>query len=311
MNTPSPLVPQGTTPAPKRRSLPTAFFLILFAHVGVLGLLLLQGCKGDPEPAKPVVDAGASPTFGADAGASNGAPAGIGHDLSNTVAGISSPLPPPGVPSGVAPAGLGAGQPAPGAAPTGLAPLPNTSPVPPAPTAPVAEPTVSSTPSSEHTVLKGETLATIAKKHGMGWKAIAAANPGVDAAKLKIGQKLVIPEKSVSSATARADGGTSPTADAGASGGGSVHVVKSGDTLAKVAKSHGTTVKALKAANGIKLDKITVGQKLKIPAKHSAAPAETAPAPLPGAGFPAGSPPAPDASPSPSPVSLPPPTRVP
>jgi LysM repeat protein len=45
----------------------------------------------------------------------------------------------------------------------------------------------------------------------------------------------------------------------------SVYVVKSGDSLARIAKSHGTTVKALKAANGLKSDNIVAGKKLKIP----------------------------------------------
>jgi LysM repeat protein len=45
-----------------------------------------------------------------------------------------------------------------------------------------------------------------------------------------------------------------------------IYVVKSGDSLTRIAKAHGTTVKALKAANGLKSDRIVVGAKLKIPA---------------------------------------------
>ena len=44
-----------------------------------------------------------------------------------------------------------------------------------------------------------------------------------------------------------------------------VYVVKSGDSLTRIAKAHGTTVKALKAANGLENDRIVVGAKLKIP----------------------------------------------
>jgi len=44
-----------------------------------------------------------------------------------------------------------------------------------------------------------------------------------------------------------------------------VYVVKSGDTLTRIAKVHGTTVKALKAANNLNNDRIVVGSKLKIP----------------------------------------------
>jgi LysM repeat protein len=44
-----------------------------------------------------------------------------------------------------------------------------------------------------------------------------------------------------------------------------VYVVKSGDTLSRIAKAHGTTVKAIEAANGLNGDQIVVGAKLKIP----------------------------------------------
>ena len=45
----------------------------------------------------------------------------------------------------------------------------------------------------------------------------------------------------------------------------SVYVIKSGDTLTRIAKAHGTTVKAIKAANGLGNDRIVVGARLKIP----------------------------------------------
>jgi LysM repeat protein len=44
-----------------------------------------------------------------------------------------------------------------------------------------------------------------------------------------------------------------------------VYVVKSGDTLTRIAKAHGITVKALKSANDLSADQIVVGAKLKIP----------------------------------------------
>jgi len=44
-----------------------------------------------------------------------------------------------------------------------------------------------------------------------------------------------------------------------------VYVVKSGDTLSKIAKLHGVSLKALKSLNGIDNDHIAVGAKLKIP----------------------------------------------
>ena len=62
--------------------------------------------------------------------------------------------------------------------------------------------------------------------------------------------------------------------------------IKSGDTLTSIASHHGTTVKALRAANALTTDKIKVGQKLKIPVKASAPapalePVIAAPAPAP------------------------------
>jgi len=47
--------------------------------------------------------------------------------------------------------------------------------------------------------------------------------------------------------------------------GAAVYFVKSGDTLSHIAKTHNTTIAALKSANALANDRITVGEKLKIP----------------------------------------------
>lgn len=290
MNTPSPLVPKGTSPEPRRKSHFAAVFIILFIHVGVLAGFLLQGCKPE-ESAKPVGDAGNAPQYGTDLASSNApSPFTPMPDPTNTLA-SSGAVPPPGVPSGASPAPFGSPSglpPAPTPGGPGLAPFPGAANTAPAPIVPggfdsVVPPatTTSSTPSTEHTVMKGETGALIAKKYGMGWKAIEAANPGIDSRKLRIGQKLLIPSKTVTSGSGTA--ATEHHAGASDSAAGSSYTVKSGDTLAKIAKSHGLSVKALKAANGLKLDAIKVGAKLRIPSKAPAAPApvdQAAPAPV-------------------------------
>ena len=46
-----------------------------------------------------------------------------------------------------------------------------------------------------HTIQVGDTLSKIAKQHGVTVKAVAEANPGVDATRLKVGQKLTLPSK--------------------------------------------------------------------------------------------------------------------
>lgn len=45
----------------------------------------------------------------------------------------------------------------------------------------------------------------------------------------------------------------------------STYVVKSGDTLMRIARTHHTTVKALKSLNKLSTDRIVVGLKLKLP----------------------------------------------
>ena len=133
---------------------------------------------------------------------------------------------------------------------------------------------------TEYAIAKGDSFITIAKKFHVSAKAITDANPGVEATKLQIGQKIHIPAPAAP--TPPAVNGTAPVEGASA-GGERTYTVKSGDNLTKIAGQFGTTIKALRAANGLKTDSIKVGQKLKIPAKASApvavptAPVEPAP----------------------------------
>ena len=135
---------------------------------------------------------------------------------------------------------------------------------------------------SEYVVVKGDSLWKIAKKSGVSIKAIEAANPGVDSARLKVGQKLVIP-----AASNAAEPAGETTGSTGATAGQQIYIVKSGDTLAKIAKHYGTTVKAIESENGLSTTRIKVGEKLKIPAKAESpapsAPPATAPTSVPAA----------------------------
>ena len=154
---------------------------------------------------------------------------------------------------------------------TNLAPAMGTNLPAPPPVVTPAPPPVVPAAATEYIVVQGDTLSGIAKKFGVSVKAIEAANPGVEPTKLKIGQKLSIPA---------ATGGAAALAPSpGASGGGEIYTVKSGDTLTKIAKTYGTTVKAIESANNLTTDHIKVGDKLKIPAKAETA----APAPAPAA----------------------------
>jgi LysM repeat protein len=134
-----------------------------------------------------------------------------------------------------------------------------------------------------YTVVKGDILETIAKKNGVTLKALEAANPGVVPTKLQIGQKLVIPAGgSVAAPGVDSTGAVAP---------GEIYIVKSGDTLTRIARLHSTTVKAIMAENNLTTTRIKVGQKLKIPAKSEPAATET-PAPQPAPVVPATSAPA-------------------
>ena len=170
---------------------------------------------------------------------------------------------------------------------------------PPPVVAPVV-PVVPETSGTEYVVVKGDTLGKIAKKNGVTLKALEAANPGVVPTKLKVGQKITLPAGgTLAPVAAGASAGTDM--NGGSSEGGETYVVKSGDTLTKIAKSHGTTVKAVESENNLSSTKIKVGQKLKIPAAAAVA---AAPAPTPVAA------PAP-AAPAVAPVTTPAPAGTP
>jgi len=124
----------------------------------------------------------------------------------------------------------------------------------------------------DYVVIRGDTFSSIGKKFNLAASAIAKANPGVDPTRLKVGQKLVVP------ASASPSMATAALGNAGEN----LYVVKTGDTLLQIAKVHGTTVTEVKTLNGLKTDRIKVGDKLKLPASKSAPAAATPAASNPG-----------------------------
>ena len=115
----------------------------------------------------------------------------------------------------------------------------------------------------QYLVVQGDSFYKIARANGISMKALADANPGVDSAKLKVGQTLQIPAGAEPSVATPA---TAPThARAKASASPSRYVVKTGDTLGRIARAHRTTVQAIKAANCLTSDRIVVGKSLRIP----------------------------------------------
>jgi LysM repeat protein len=246
MNTPNPLVPQGTFANKGKSPVPLTVFAILAIHVVLLGLLLIAGCNRKP-PTDTAQDSSLLPPV---------PPPPTPVDTWPTSAAPARAVPPstadiPPVPP-APPAGTDTLAPPPNPATSGLAP--NQNDVPP-----------SATGLSEHTISKGESFYTLGKKYGVGYKAIVDANPGVNPNRLKPGDKVKIPAPRPSGAMT-VSATAAPTAD-----GTKTYKVKSGDNLLKIASTFGVSVKQLRAANNLRTDQIKVGQALKIPAKTTAA----------------------------------------
>ncbi|NOU36994.1 MAG: LysM peptidoglycan-binding domain-containing protein [Kiritimatiellaceae bacterium] len=134
-----------------------------------------------------------------------------------------------------------------------------------------------------HSVLKGETLSSIASSYGVSWKKLAECNNIANPNQLKVGQELRIPGTSGSSISGAPAKHTAPVSSRpipGAIKQGSSYTVQKGDTLASIAKRCGLTVSELKTANDLKNDNLSVGKKLTVPKKGAAvkAPAKAIPA---------------------------------
>ncbi len=121
-----------------------------------------------------------------------------------------------------------------------------------------------------YTIRTGDTLFSISRQFGVSMQAIAAANNIVNPNLIYAGQTIIIPD---GSDTGSPGGPTSPppapppvTNPPPPTAGGSTYVVKGGDTLYKIAVSHGVTIASLVQVNGItNRNLIYVGQVLTIP----------------------------------------------
>ena len=126
---------------------------------------------------------------------------------------------------------------------------------------------------------EGDTISIIAKKHNIPREELMKANGLRDGQQIYIGDSLIVPEPPKGGAIANSDTATNPKSDTGknptsdknppASSGGSFYTVRSGDTLTRIARNNSTTVPAIKNANNLKSDFLSVGMKLKIPGASS------------------------------------------
>jgi LysM repeat protein len=120
---------------------------------------------------------------------------------------------------------------------------------------------------TEYVVQSGDTLGGIASRHNLRVSDITAINQLKNQNRINVGQRILLPGKvtvknpSVSSTRRTSTKSTAVKQVSDGSG----YVVKSGDSLSKIASRYGVTSQALRDANGITGDKIIVGQKLAIP----------------------------------------------
>ena len=152
----------------RREQFKLAVWAVVWANVVLFGGLLIQGCQREPAANE----------------SSGGNAAEVASSNTNGVA--AAPAKPETIPPVAA---------APEVVPT------KTLPDAPATVAPIPAPATA----KSYTVVKGDSFYKIAKANGVSVKALMAANPGVESAKLKVGQKLKMPETRAA-ATAGAQG---------------------------------------------------------------------------------------------------------
>jgi len=110
-----------------------------------------------------------------------------------------------------------------------------------------------------HVVKNGETLGTIASKYGTTTAKIQSWN-NLSGTTIYPGQKLVVYGNSSNNTTTQQQQQQQVS-----TGSGTVYyTVKSGDTLWKIASTHGVSVDAIRKANNLQSDNLQIGQKLKI-----------------------------------------------
>lgn len=214
----------------KRRMTTVGLFLLVLALI-VVGL---AGCaRSAQEREAPATEAAGTVVSG-------GAPSGEGSAPApgETVVSAVTPVPGAGdqatpVESSETPA---AGQPT-TAAPEATA-APTTAP-------PASQPPTSTGGVIVHTVQRGETTYSIARRYGTTVQAIAQANNMVNPSHIVVGQPLKIPNTTGSS------GGTSDGTSGGTSGCRLRHTVQRGEWIWQIARRYGVSPYTLMAANGL------------------------------------------------------------
>jgi LysM repeat protein len=184
-------------------------------------------------------------------------------------AGVDAP-PESGSPISAAPEAGGSAAPAPSATEPVVIRYSPTRPGTPVAAALEAQPVSDVTPATTYTVVRGDSLWSIASKTHLSKSDLAAANNLKSTSVLRVGQKLIIPSKP-GEAAATAPGPAAVSAEKPATTGETIkHTVKPGETLGAIARRYGVRQGDIAVANNITDPRrIQPGQELVIPAKSS------------------------------------------
>ncbi len=132
--------------------------------------------------------------------------------------------------------------------------------------------------SETYVIQPDDTVAGIAERYGVTIETILNANPGLDPARLTIGDEIIVPKPAPTANTsgtptttrtpqASAVSTPQPSPTRQASGGVTTYTVQAGDYPEAIAQRFGITTEELLAANpGIDPSSLSIGQVLKIPA---------------------------------------------
>jgi LysM repeat protein len=115
-----------------------------------------------------------------------------------------------------------------------------------------------------HTVKRGETVTSVARKYGISASELREANALSAKAKLSAKQELMIPARSATALPSAASARPTTSTRATSSSAPKTYRVRQGDTLFSIARQFSITVAELRRLNGLSSDRIKIGDQLTV-----------------------------------------------